>query len=180
MFKIASLTPKLFLFALAALLAFLALPISDAAAAGLPDDPQPGEGNHPRLKIAFRRLERRVERMGNLLDRSDALIEKAQTLIDRAAEKGLDASGVQAALDALAAALPNVQAAHAEAAAIAAAHAGFDDDGNVTDPEAAQSTVEALHTALQETRAAMDGTGKALIQAIRDFLKENRDALRVK
>lgn len=180
MFKISTLTHKLVLIILAAAMIFAVLPITHASAAGPQDDPQPTEGerNHPRLKIAFHRLERRVERIGNLLDRSDELIEKAQNLIDKATEKGLDASTVQTALDALVAVLPDVEAAHAEAAAIAATHTGFDDEGNVTDREAAQATIEELRAALQATRDAMDGTGKALLQAIRDFLKENRDTLR--
>jgi hypothetical protein len=180
MFKITHLSKQLILITLAAILAFLALPITSASAAGPQDDPQPTEGerNHPRLKIVFHRLERRVERMGNLLDRSDTLLEKAQTLIDKATEKGLDASAVQEALDALVAVLPDVKTAHAEAAAIVTAHTGFDAAGNVTDPEAAKATIEELRTALQETRDAMNGTGKALLQAIRDFLKENRDTLR--
>jgi hypothetical protein len=180
MFTVTSFTKKLVSIVLAAIVVISILPFQTAAAAGLQDDPPPAEGNqnHPRLKVAFHRLERRVERIGRLLDRSDDLIGKAQSLIDKATEKGLDASAVQTALDNLIAVLPDVKTAHAEAAAIAATHTGFDNDGNVTDPEAAKTTIEELRTALQATREAMDGTGQALLQAIREFLQENKDALR--
>jgi len=182
MIKFQSFSIKYLLIALIAILALTAIPVSNAAAAGLADDPSPDSGEEvgphlreARVRIIFRRLNNRYERMSNLLDRSNTLIERAQNLIDKANEHDLDASGVQNALDDLLAVLPDIESAHAVAGEIIATHHGFDDEGNVTDLEAASATVQELRDALQTTRQSADGTVRALIEAIRNFIQENRE-----
>jgi hypothetical protein len=43
----------------------------------------------------------------------------------------------------------------------------------VTDPQKARETVQAMHDKLQEIKTAMDGTGKALREAIKAFREAN-------
>ncbi len=77
---------------------------------------------------------------GNRLSDASAFIARVQALIDKANAKGWDTSGIQAALNALSAVIPAVQAAHAPGAAIIASHAGFDASGKVTDRTTAIAT----------------------------------------
>ncbi|MFZ6026231.1 MAG: hypothetical protein ACOYYS_00830 [Chloroflexota bacterium] len=170
---------KFLLIALIALLACAALPAADAYAAALEDDPQPTDAkDYPHLKLAFQHLKLRVKSQGILLEECDLWAEEAQNLIDFAAQKGLDASAVQAALDDLLAVLPDAKASHTEAAALAEAHSGFDASGNVTDPKTARETIQALRTALRTTIETLDGTPRALLAAMRTFIKDNRGTLR--
>jgi len=43
----------------------------------------------------------------------------------------------------------------------------------VTDPEKAKETVKAMHEKFKEIRDSMNGTGKALPEAIKTFRKAN-------
>jgi hypothetical protein len=90
-----------------------------------------------------------------------------QTLIDKASAKGFDTSAIQAALNALSAVIPAVQVAHAPGAAIITSHAGFDATGKVTDRTTAIATAKSLAQVLKDTRTAMNGTWKALHEAVK-------------
>ena len=111
----------------------------------------------------------RFQREGFWLTQAQAVINRIQALIDKANQKGLDASAVQAALNAFSTVMPAAQAAHNKGIPIISNHAGFDASGKVTDPTTAVETTQALAQVLKDTRLTMNGTGKALRQAIRDF-----------
>ncbi len=174
---------KLVLMALVAVIITAALP-SSALAAALYDDPQPGNGNdhtkrlEKRLEVAFARMQLVYERQGNLLDRADEIISKTETLIAKANEKGLDASAIEAALADFKAALPAAQSAHDQAGTIIAAHDGFDDKGKVTDAAAAAETLKSLRASFQAYRNALDGSGKALREAVRRFIEANKGSFK--
>jgi len=156
-------------------LGFAPLPVADAQAAGLHDDPLPGQGrdNIPRLEKLFKSQQDRFDRQTRVLARADTLIERLQGMIDRAIENGRDAAAVQAALDDFAAALPAAQAAHDGAGALIAAHAGFDDKGKVTDLASAVGTVRGIHAAFRESADTLLPPFSALRQAILTFIDEN-------
>ncbi len=174
---------KFVLVALVAVIAVAAFP-SVALAAPSHQDPQPGKGNdriqrlEKRLEDAFARMQGVYERQGNLLGRADVIIGNAEKLIAKANEKGLDASAVEAALANFAAALPAAQAAYDQSGDIIAAHTGFDDKGKVTDAAAAAETVKSLHASLQAYREALDGSGKALREAVRQFIQTNKGSFK--
>ena len=109
------------------------------------------------------------QRQSNRLDNAGTFLGKVQTLIDKANQKGWDTSAVQAALNALSAVIPAVQAAHNPGAALIASHTGFDADGKVTDRTSAIATAKSLAQVIKNTHSAWDGTGKALRQAIQAF-----------
>ncbi len=164
------LTPFFKKFALAALvlaIGLAALPAAGASAAGLQEETTPPDNS--RLEQAWARAQAVYQRQDERLAKADEAIAKVQSLIDKANQKGWDTSAVQAALDALAAVIPAAQAAHAPGAAIIASHNGFDASGKVTDRTAAVETVKALGQVLKDTRAAMNGTGQALREAIKAF-----------
>ena len=162
---------KTVLFALVAALAVAGLPFVSASAAGTnePTPPPSGEVSNEKLEKAWAHQLRVYERMG----KAGAFAEKIQTLIDHAKENGKDVSAVQAALDAFEVALNDAKPIYESASGIINSHHGFDSNGKVTDPETAKETVRAMGEKLKEIRTAMDGTGKALHEAIKAFREAN-------
>ncbi len=162
---------KTVLFALVAALGLASLPFVSAAAAGPTSTPVPPQGqlSNERLERIWARQLRHYKRMG----RANILVDRVQMLIDRAKANGKDVSAVQAALDAFEAALKNAQPIYESTKGIVNSHQGFDDNGKVIDPVAAQQTVLAMHAKFQAIRDALNGTGKALRDAIRAFRQAN-------
>jgi hypothetical protein len=162
---------KTILFALIATLGMAAMPFVSASAAGAydPTPPPQGQISNERLERAWARQLRIYERMGQ----ADEFVERVQQLIDRAEEKGKDASAVQAALDAFEVALQEAQPIYESANDIIHSHQGFDENGKVTDPEQAQETVQAMRQKFEEIKNVMNGTRKALHEAIKAFREAN-------
>jgi hypothetical protein len=162
------------LFALIAALGFAAMPLMGVSAAGEYDPPiTQGQLSNERLERIWARQFRIYERLGHGFERDDAFIERVQELIDRAAANGKDVSAVQVALDAFEAALKEAHPVYESANGIIHSHQGFDENGKVTDPQKAQETVNVMREKLKEIKEAMDGTGKALREAIRAFREAN-------
>ncbi len=134
-----------------------------------PTVPPQGQITNERLELVWARQLRIYERMG----KADAFVEKIQTLIDRAKENGKDVSAVQTALDAFEAALKDAKPIYESANGIVNSHEGFDSNGKVTDPEKAKETVQAMREKFKAIHDAMDGTGKALREAIKAFREAN-------
>jgi hypothetical protein len=168
MIKISALFKKIALASLVLAIALAALPFAGASAAALNGQTNPQPDN-TRLENLWARQQAVYQRQSDRLANASTFIARAQTLIDKASAKGWDTSAVQAALNALSAVIPAVQAAHAPGAAIIAAHAGFDASGTVTDRATAIATVKSLAQVFQDTHTAMDGTLKALYEAVKAF-----------
>ena len=176
--SIALLTKKVVLVTVVLALGLAALPLSGVSAAA-PNDPATPPVVRPdnsRLERVWAREQARYQREGNLLARADDFIARVQTLLDKAKQKGWDVSAVQAALDAFSSVIPAAQAAHEPGAAIIRTHAGFNANGQVIDRATAIATVKSLRQVLVDTRTALNGTSRALIQAIRDFRQAHRPA----
>ena len=168
MLKIPALFKKIAVAALILAIALAAFPFAGATAAGLTGQYQT-QPDYPRLENLWARQQATYQRQSNLLSNASTFITKVQTLIDKASAKGWDTSGIQAALNALSSVIPAVRAAHAPGAAIIASHAGFDTGGKVTDRAAAIPTVKSLAQVLKDTRTAMNGTLRALYEAVKAF-----------
>jgi prefoldin subunit 5 len=167
-----TLLKKTVLLALVMALSLAAMPLISAAAAGENDPPVPqpqGQITNERLERVWARQLRIYTRMG----RTDEFVERVQKLIDRAKANGKDVSAVQAALDAFKAAAKEAQPAYESIKGIINSHQGFDSNGKVTDLEKAKETVKAMHDKLKGIRETMNGTGKALRQAIKAFREAN-------
>ena len=165
---------KTILVALLGALAVAAMPLVSASAAGA-SDPTP-----PQAQISNEKLEQVwahqlqvYARLGKGFDRLDGFTAKAQRLIDKANANGKDVSAVQAALDAFKAATKAAHPLYESGKGIVNSHQGFDADGKVTDPEKARETVKEMRDKLQEIKSALDGTGKALREAIEAFREAN-------
>ncbi|HVM70457.1 MAG TPA: hypothetical protein VMT91_01755 [Anaerolineales bacterium] len=168
MTKITTLLKKTLPVVLALVIVFAAVPFTGASAAGL-DSQANAQSTYPRLELIWMREQAAYQREDKALSNATAFISKVQALLDKATAKGLDVTSIQTALNALSSVLPAVQSAHAPGAAIISGHAGFDANGNVTDPTTAIATVKSLAQVLKDTRTAMNGTLKALRQSVRDF-----------
>ncbi len=163
---------KTILFALVAALGLASLPLVSVAAqsaASTPVPPPLGQLSNERLERVWARQLRHYERFG----RANEFVDRVQLLIDRAKANGKDVSAVQSALDAFKAALKNAQPIYESTKGIVNSHQGFDDNGKVTDPALAQETVLAMHAKFKEIRDALNGTGKALRDAIKAFRAAN-------
>ena len=168
MSKMIALFKKIALAALVLAIGLALFPGLGVSAAGMKESTL-APANNSRLEKIWAREQKIYQREGSRLALATTFIDKVQALIDKANAKGWDTSGVQAALNALAAVIPAVQAAHDPGAAILASHAGFDASGMVTDRATAITTAKSLATVLQNTHTAMNGTGRALHEAIQAF-----------
>lgn len=165
---------KTILVAIIAALGLAAMPFVSVSAAGEYDPPLPqGQISNERLERVWARQLRLYERIGNGFEREDAFVERVQKLIDWAKENGKDVAAVQAALDAFEAAVKEAHPIYESANGIINSHQGFDSNGKVTDPEKARETVKAMREKLQEIKDTMDGTRKALHEAIKAFREAN-------
>jgi hypothetical protein len=172
MFKTTVLFKKTVLVALVLAIGLAALPSKNILAAGS-TDPSAPPATHPLpsapLEKIWAREQAVYQREDNRLANASTFLARIQSLIDKAKGKGWDTSTIQAALNAFAAVIPPAQAAHEPGSAIIASHAGFDAAGKVTNRDLAIQTTNFLTKVLKDTRTAMNGTGKALRQAIRAF-----------
>ena len=162
---------KTILFAWITALGVASLPLFSVSAQGA-NDPTPP----PTTQISNERLERVWARQLKLYERmgkTDDFVEKIQKLIDRAKANGKDVSAVQSALDAFKAAVKDARPIYESAKGLINSHQGFDSNGKVTDPEKAKETVKAVHEKMQAIKTAMNGTGKALHEALKAFRAAN-------
>lgn len=175
--KLASFFKKFVLAIVVLAVGLVALPASGVFAAGLPDETTPPAtlpAGNLRLELVWSHAKTVYQRQGYLLSLTDDFIARAQILIDRANNKGWDTTAVQTALDAFNSVIPAAKAAHFPGAAIIASHNGFDAQGRVTDRTAAMVTAKSLVQVLKDTRATMNGTGRALREAIKAFRDAHR------
>lgn len=163
------------LFALVAPLVLAAMPFASASAMGGndPSTPPTGELSNERLEQVWARQLRAYDRLGRGFERADDFIARAQNLIDMASDNGKDVTALQAALDAFEASVKEAHPIYESVNGIVNSHQGFDEKGQVTDPEKARETVRAMGEKLKEVRATMDGTGQALREAIKAFRQAN-------
>lgn len=162
---------KTILVALVAALGLASLPFVSVSAMGVndPTPPPAWQVSNEKLEKAWAHQLKMYERMG----KAEEFVGKVQKLLDKASANGKDVSAVQAALDAFNASIKDAKPIYENAKGIINSHQGFDANGKVTDSEKAKETVKAMHDKMQEIKAAMDGTGKALRDAIKAFREAN-------
>jgi len=162
---------KTMLLALVAALGVASLPLVGVSALGANDSTHPPKGqiSKDRLELVWARQLRRYNRMGKV----DAFMQKIQNMIDRTTENGKDASAVQTALDAFTNAVKDAKPIYESMNGIVTSHQGFDGNGNIIDFEKAKETVQAMHEKFHAIHEVMNGTGKALHEAIKAFREGN-------
>lgn len=166
---------KTLLFALLAALLAAAIPFAGVSAMGQndPATPPSAEISKEKLEQVWARQLRTYDRLGRGFERADDFIARAQNLIDKASANGKDVTALQAALEAFEASIKEAHPIYESAKGIVNSHQGFDQNGKVTDPEKAKETVRSMGEKLKEIRSVLDGTGRALREAIRAFREAN-------
>lgn len=166
---------KTLVIAVISALALAAMPFTGVSAMGQKDPvtPPAEKVTNERLEQAWARQLKAYDRLGKGFEHADDFIAKAQNLIDRASQNGKDVTALQAALDAFEASVEQARPIYESAGKIVKSHQGFDEKGQVTDAELAKETVRLMGEKLKEVKAAMDGTGQALREAIKAFREAN-------
>lgn len=166
---------KMIFAVLAAALIFAAFPLTGVFADAPASTPAPkGELTNDKLEKVWARQLKIHERIGKLFTETDTKLAKVQALIDKAAANGKDVTAVQSALDAFKVALKTTKPIYESMNGVVNPHQGFDASGKVTDFEKAKSTVMEMGSKLKEVKSSMNGTGKALRLAIKDFRQANK------
>jgi hypothetical protein len=83
---------------------------------------------------------------------------------------------VQTALEAFEVALKDAHPIYESTKGIVNSHQGFDSAGKVTDTQKAKETVDAMRGKFKEIRAALDGAGRGLHDAVRAYRAANPPA----
>lgn len=166
---------KTLVIAMISALALAALPLASVSAMSQndPTTPPAAKVSNARLEQAWARQLKAYERLGKGFEHADDFIAKAQNLIDRASQNGKDVSALQAALAAFEASVEAAWPIYESAGIIVKSHQGFDEKGHVTDAALAKETVRQMGEKLKEIKAAMNGTGQALREAIKAFREAN-------
>jgi hypothetical protein len=146
--------------AMSALIGFgiLAMPSASVLAAA-PAVPPVQQGDGARLELLLKRLNLALDGQSQRLRLAGESADLVQEWIDLLNSDGKDTAPLQTALDQFNADLVEAQASHDEAARILGAHAGFDDDGKLTDRPQAIGTLRSAGRALREChRSLVDAT----------------------
>lgn len=133
-----------------------------------------GEREYRRLERLYERLQRGLEAQAAHLAKADEAVAKTQEFMDKARSEGKDTSALEAALAGARSKVDQARAKHSSAAATLAAHAGFDDAGQVTDPAAARQTVESAGRDLRDAHRLLTEARLELRRALQDFRQANR------
>ena len=144
------------------------LPVADA-----------GNRVDERLARLYEREQHWLDLQADNLDHANEAVIRAQERIDSAGSSALESQGkdtavLEASLTSIKEQIATAQAAHDEAAAILASHAGFDDSGKVTDREQARQTVTDAGDALRDAQLALKQARLDLLKALHDWRKANR------
>ncbi|GAB4478767.1 MAG: hypothetical protein Kow00124_23580 [Anaerolineae bacterium] len=161
--------------AAAALLAFPTVTYAQgegpaAPPAGTPREPGP---------FALVRIEMNLSCQADRLYLSGRAVDRTEAWIEALQKQGIDTADLESALADFSAALAEAQGYHDEAQRIFDARAGFDEDGRVTDPEAARETIRGTLENLREANYVLSGATLELRLAIHEFrgvLRAEREA----
>lgn len=110
------------------------------------------------------------------LDRANGVVAKVQTYIANQKANGQDTSSLEVALATYQQQLAAAQSSHTTAANVLATHAGFDNNGNVTNPDLARQTLTDAHQALSNAHITLVQAGTDLRKALNDYRETHKPA----
>jgi hypothetical protein len=130
--------------------------------------------SHNWAKYAYKLLLNRLDHQQDELDDTQAGFEVLQEFIEDEKAAGFDTSILEDALTEAQAYLDEAQTHHDEAALVLEGGAGFDADGNVTDPELVRETMREGRRAMRQAgRAIRDGRHEIRL-GMRDYHRQQR------
>jgi hypothetical protein len=136
------------------------------------------EGDGSRVKQAalgklFQVEEKNHNRQQEMINKADKGANRLSELIARAKENGKDTAALEKALADFNTKLGEVRLAYDQTGRLIKQHAGFDDQGKVTNPEIARKTLEDVRKGNQEVRQMLAQAIKGLREAGQEFRKAN-------
>jgi len=168
---------RIFVSALALVLAFTILAPARLAYAQEEGPPQDAEHHgrwKARLSWVYQHELNLLERQGKRLGNTAGVVSKIEALTERANQKGLDPSALEAALAGYQATVAEARAENDEAAEVLRIHAGFDDEGVVTNLEEAVRTVNQARKSLTQAHRLLEKAGRALRIEVRRWINQQR------
>lgn len=133
------------------------------------------ERNFTGAKYAYKLSRIRLNLIQDLIDNAGDAADLADEYIAEEQANGFDTTILEAGLSDLRAKLDEAQGHHDTAAAILAEHAGFDDDGNVTDPQQARETLENTRQAMREAMENLREGRREFREAFQEYRRSKRD-----
>lgn len=162
-------------FAVKALVGMVLVMLLVGIGAGPAAASSPVERDYSRLKYA---LDLALIRVDALQDQIDYILRGADVaeefILDEQAA-GHDTSELEMALDELQAKAGEAQALHDEAAQILDQKAGFDENGEVVDPQIARDTLQEAHRTLRDANQTLRQARQDFRQAMRDYRQSKRN-----
>ncbi len=136
-----------------------------------PAEPTPDPA---RLQEIYVREQTALTRQDEAATRISEGITRAESLISKGDAAGLDTSALSAALVQFESSMAGAKTAHESAAAILAAHAGFDASGTVTDIEQARQTLQSAGEALKSAAGIYKSARETLRSAVQSWVEANQ------
>jgi hypothetical protein len=167
-------------FPVAAILVVLALVFSQPAAVFAQDGTPPTQATPSAKSIGAGILELQYKYVTGLLNfqeenlqRASDAATKANDLIDKAKSNGKDVSALETALKTFTGQITTAQSAHDAAALVLNTHAGFDENGKVTDAQTARQTLKDARDDMRQTRELLKQAVQDLREAVRTWRQQN-------
>jgi len=156
-------------------LSILAMPSASVLAAP-PAAPPVQQGDGSRLELLLKRLNLALDGQSQRLRLAGESADLVQEWIDVLNSEEKDTAPLQAALDQFNADLVTAQASHDEAANILGAHAGFDNDGKLTDRPQAIDTLVSAGRALRDCHRTLVDATIHLRRSIQDWRQSQKNS----
>ncbi|MBI5053060.1 MAG: hypothetical protein HZC38_11125 [Chloroflexi bacterium] len=126
-------------------------------------------------KEMYDRAQSVLKSLQQIIDKANQAANKTQEWIDEVKAKGVNTSEAEAALATFKTQIAAAQASYDSAKATLDAHAGFDNNGNVTDRELARQTILAVGKSVRDARQTLTKATVDFQKTMRDLLKKYRE-----
>ncbi len=134
----------------------------------------PVEREYPGLEYALKYALIRVEALQAHIDYASASADLAEAYIQDEQAAGHDTSALTTALAEFQAKIDEAQALHDTTTQILDEKAGFDENGEVVDPEQALDTLKNARQTMQETNQTLRTAKQDFREALRDYRQSKR------
>lgn len=126
------------------------------------------------LENFYKRAQLAVQEQQLRIDLANQIATAVDSWITTLKGQGKDTSALESALADFKSKVSAAQSAHDQGASILSAHAGFDGDGKVTDPDQAHNTLVQARDHLVDARRGLTDAIHSLREAVRSFRQQNR------
>jgi len=126
-------------------------------------------------KEMYERAQNMLRSLQQIINKANQAANKTQEWIDEVKAKGVNTAEAEAALATFKTQIAAAQASYDSAKATLDAHAGFDNNGNVTDREQARQTILAVGKSARDARQTLVKATVDFQKTVRDLLKKYRD-----